>query len=251
MAMACAVSGKDYRSLRCLFNWIVFNLIASEQVVAFYVARPSLSHYLALSLSLCLCVRAWVCVGLSCLVLDRFWLCFVCVFSPTPVAVVHSTSAWGASTLAQRNLISKGHVWCRPRSVPAAPTSAPPSPPLPVPNHRRALRVRRPSAEAAGSLNLFFLLLHRLLALSLSRVYFKAKKHVLNLLIFHSHTHKCLNIPLAFFIHSQIEAELHRLSQSFSFVIKSAIAPGEKLKWFSFQAEIDLQIPVLNFEFMD
>lgn len=187
MAMACAVSGKDYRSLRCLFNWIVFNLIASEQVVAFYVARPSLSHYLALSLSVSACVPG--CVGLSCLVLDRFWLCFVCVFSPTPVAVVHSTSAWGASTLAQRNLISKGHVWCRPRSVPAAPTWAPPSPPLPVPNHRRALRVRRPSAEAAGSLNLFFLLLHRLLALSLSRVYFKAKKHVLNLLIFHTHTH--------------------------------------------------------------
>lgn len=143
--------------------------------------------YRTISPSLSLSLRA--CLGVCWFVLScpGQVLTLLCLrFSPTPVAVVHSTSAWGASTLAQRNLISKGHVWCRPRSVPAAPTSAPPSPPLPVPNHRRALRVRRPSAEAAGSLNLFFLLLHRL---PLSRVHFKAKKHVLNLLIFHSHTH--------------------------------------------------------------
>lgn len=31
----CAVSGKDYRSV-ILFNWIVFNLIGRDQVIAFY-----------------------------------------------------------------------------------------------------------------------------------------------------------------------------------------------------------------------
>lgn len=65
--------------------------------------------------------------------------------------------------------------------------------PLPVPNHRSALRVRRPSAEAAGSLNLFFLLpidsLLLLLLLLFLLLDFKAKQHVLSLLIFPSHTH--------------------------------------------------------------
>lgn len=147
---------------------------------------PSLS--LPLSVSACVPGCVLVCPVLSWTGSDFALFAFFPPLLLLLLFLVHSTSAWGASTLAQRNLISKGHVWCRPRSVPAAPTSAPPSPPLAVPNHRRALRVRRPSAEAAGSLNLFFLLLHRLLALSLSLVHFKAKKHVLNLLIFHSHT---------------------------------------------------------------
>lgn len=131
--LPCAVSGKDYRSLALPFQ---LNCLQSHcQWASRSFLRPSLSDYLArslthsypLSLARCACLDVCLFV-LSCPGQVLTLLCLRFFVPPRFWFLVHSTSSTrGASTLAQRNLISKGHVWCRPRSVPAAPP--PPAPP--------------------------------------------------------------------------------------------------------------------------
>lgn len=234
-AMACAVSGKDYRSLRCLFNWIVFNLIASEQVVAFYMARPSLSDYLAHSTSpsISLSLRACLGVCLSCLVLDRFWLCFVCVFSPTLIVVVVVVSCAFYFFLGCLNTCSTKFNKQRTCLVSSSfrPSCSDLSSAFSTSSCAQSSACIACKTSISWSSRLIKLVFPApsSTARSLLFVDFKAKKHVLSLLIFHTHSraHTYLYIPLAFFIQFQIEPKLYRLTQSFSFVVKSAIAPRE------------------------
>jgi len=123
--------------------------------------QPSLSNYLSHSFISCPLFHALrVCCVLSCpgqvltLLCLRFLMFFFC--SVLFLSCLHS--AWGALNTCSTKFNKQRT--CLVYRPPASPFPA-----QPVSNSNPALRVRRPSTEAAGSLNLLFFLLHFLFCL--------------------------------------------------------------------------------------